>query len=107
MPTIFRPLNPAEESLLLQLKAHAAHTSGHLKRSRPQFTLEFGWWYDAAPLPEGIHRGTPQECFTNAANVAIFDERFIYVEGVVCKSGGLPVHHAWVTDGNGRAFDPR
>jgi hypothetical protein len=29
----------------------------------------------------------------------------IYVEGFAAGEGGLRIHHAWVTDGNGRVID--
>jgi len=75
-----------------------------LKRTIPQFVLEYGWWYKAAKLPKGIAIGTPKECHRNAADLALADDSLIYCEGyAIFKS--QPTLHAWVTDGHGRAID--
>jgi hypothetical protein len=104
-----RPLTTAEEALFRDLKAHAAHRStgnGYLKCSRLQFILDFGWWYEPAPLPEGISRAAPNECYKNALELAEAIDGLIYVEGVVVGDGGLLVPHAWATDDKGHVLDP-
>ena len=77
-----------------------------LKRTSQQFVLDYGWWYEPVQLPEQIAIGTPEQCHTNAVNLAINDDSLIYCEGyALFKDGSLPVIHAWVTDGNGNAID--
>jgi len=76
------------------------------KRSRQEFILEYGWWYDPTPLPSHIEAGPAGECFVNAFNLAQDDPALTYCEGFISdRSGALLIHHAWVTDGNGHAFD--
>jgi hypothetical protein len=76
------------------------------KRTCEQFVLDYGWWYDPAPLPDGIEIGTPQQCHKNAHDFAMGHNGIIYCEGfAVYKDGGRRTLHAWVTDGNGKAFD--
>ena len=42
----------------------------------------------------------------NAFNLALDDDSLIYCEGVVLPlDGSVLVHHAWATDGTGRAID--
>ena len=47
-----------------------------------------------------------KQCHTNAVNLALDDDSLIYCEGyALFKEASLPVVHAWVTDGNGKAID--
>ncbi len=75
-------------------------------RNCEQFVLDYGWWYDPAPSPDGIKIGTPRQCHKNAHDVAMEHDGLIYCERfALFKNGGTPTLHAWVTDGEGRAFD--
>ena len=50
--------------------------------------------------------GTPQKCHKNAAELALDDDSLIYCEGfAMFKDGSLPILHAWVTNGQGKAID--
>ena len=86
---------------------HATPTAKSLlKRTSQQFVLEHGFWYAPVPLPEQLGIGTPEQCHTNAVNLALDDESLIYCEGyALFRETSLPVVHAWVTDGNGNAID--
>lgn len=76
------------------------------KRTFERFVLDYGWWYEPAPLPENTATGTQQQCHKNAHELAMEHEQFIYCEGfALFKDGGTRTLHAWVTDGSGRAFD--
>lgn len=77
-----------------------------LKRTCQKFVLEHGWWYEPAELDKKFATGTPQECHKNAVELALDDDSLIYCEGyAMFKDGSLPILHAWVTDGRGRAID--
>jgi hypothetical protein len=100
--------NPYQNELLpfLQGSERTPEEGARLKRTLQEFVMEYGWWYEPARLTNGIAPGTPQECHTNATDLALADDSLIYCEGyALFKSGGVPTIHAWVTDGNGRAFD--
>ena len=76
------------------------------KRALQEFVLEYGWWYAPSELPRQIARGTPQECFKNAAYLTIDDDSLIYCERyALFRNVSVPRLHAWVTDGRGRAID--
>ena len=77
-----------------------------LKRTCQEFVLEHGWWYESVELPKHIGTGTPEQCHTNAVNLALNDDSLIYCEGyALFKETSFPVIHAWVTDGHGNAID--
>ena len=99
-------LSPTQHALLDALRAGNARRHPAWKRTRYEFILEYGWWYEPSPLPEGIEANPPGQCFMNAFNLALDDDSLIYCEGVVLPLGGsIPVHHAWATDGTGRVID--
>ncbi len=77
-----------------------------LKRTFEQFVVDHGWWYEPAPLPPDVAFGSERECHGNAAKLASHEETLFYCEGyALFKSGMHPTLHAWVTDGQGHAFD--
>lgn len=52
-----------------------------------------------SPLPNGVNRGTPKECFRNAATMTMGKPRFDYCEGyAVHKDIAFPFLHAWCID---------
>ena len=76
------------------------------KCSPMEFVLKYGWWYESCPVPEGIERGTEQECFKNSQLLAHDRAALTYCEGfALAHSGSLILIHGWVTDGGGKAID--
>ena len=79
---------------------------GHMVGELPtpyRFVLEHGWAYRPIPLPRKMTLGQPKQCFHNAiigANGSLY-----YCEGYVVAKSGIPIHHAWLTDGKGNAID--
>ncbi len=68
--------------------------------------LELGFWYEPVELPKTMAIGTPEQCHTNAVNLALDDDSLIYCEGyALFQETSFPVIHAWVTDGHGNAID--
>ena len=50
--------------------------------------------------------GTPKECFTNAGEMALWDDDLTYVEGFAVRPKlGILIHHAWLMDQDGCAVD--
>ena len=50
-------------------------------------------------------RGQVHACFMNAGKIALDSDRLTYVEGYVAIHG-LPIEHAWLTDGDGHVIEP-
>lgn len=99
--------NPRAILLNYLRSSHATPAAkAFLKRTCQEFVLEHGWWYEPVELPKHIGTGIPEQCHTNAVNLALDDDSLIYCEGyAIFKDRSLPVIHAWVTDGNGNAID--
>lgn len=71
-----------------------------------RFVLKNGKGFTGSKLPEGVERGTPKECFANAFNLALTNSDYQYVEGFAGhRNLPLPIHHAWVIDGDGNVID--
>jgi hypothetical protein len=69
------------------------------------FVLANGRDYAIGPNTFDGPRGTPKECFANAAHLALRDRSLTYVEGkITCH--GIPIDHAWCVDANGIVVDP-
>ena len=101
-------ITSAQAILLNYLRSSKATPAAKalLKRTSQEFVLEHGWWYEPVELPKQIATGIPEQCHTNAVNLALVDDSLIYCEGyALFKNGSFPVIHAWVTDGNGNAID--
>lgn len=91
------------EELMRMSKAFEALGQGP---SLYRIVLEHGRSYKAQPLPEGIERAKPRECFANALSLAL-GTGWDYVEGYGMRpSIGWPIHHAWCADEDGRVIDP-
>ena len=60
------------------------------------------------PLPEGVSWMTARMCFSNAFNLAVYDDhdRFTYMEGYAYTPGIIAVHHAWVVNDKDEVIDP-
>ena len=101
-------MNNHQEQLIefLRNSEPTAAAKAILKRTFQQFVLDYGWWYEPAELPDGIRDGDDQECYKNAVDLAIDGTSLIYCEGFATfRENSMPVLHAWVTDGHGRAID--
>ena len=70
------------------------------------FYLLLGRSFRAAPLPAGVDRGAPQQCYANAGRLAIESLELAYCEGYALKPGLFPVHHAWCVNVDGQVVDP-
>jgi hypothetical protein len=79
-------VQPAQSILLNYLRSIQATPAAKacLKRTSQQFVLEHGFWYEPVELPKAIAVGTPEQCHTNAVNLALDDDSLIYCEGY-CK----------------------
>ena len=69
------------------------------------FILKNGRKMKIEPLPEGIKRGEPRQCFKNAFLLAL-ENGFTYCEGYANSVVPLPLMHAWCVDKNGIVIDP-
>ena len=99
-------LTPTQQALLPLLQAGNVRRLPTWKRTRYEFILEYGSWYEPSPLPKGVKKAPPGKCFVNAFDLILADDSLVYCEGVVlAPSGSVPIHHAWVTNGMGRAID--
>lgn len=106
MDTAARSPTECELRLLRQLQAEdGTDPKGYLKRTSCQFVLDYGWFYEPGPFPQEVERGVEGECYNNAFRLALQDKSLVYVEGFATGKSGLRIHHAWVTDGTGRAID--
>lgn len=72
-----------------------------------KFLLERGHYWRGSALPEWVPEGTPGECYSDAAWLALnYPGEFTYVEGVAVGAGLIPVHHAWaVENATGKVVD--
>lgn len=68
------------------------------------FMLKFGKDFPIGPDTFSGPRGTPKECYRNAAMLAIEDPTLTYVEGKVAAI--IPIDHAWCVDADGVVVDP-
>ena len=76
------------------------------KLSPMEFIFQHGWWYEPCEVPRSIGRGEEQACHKNSQLLAHDRDALTYCEGyALYKGGSMPVLHAWVTDGTGRAID--
>jgi hypothetical protein len=77
------------------------------------FVREYGIIMKPYPLPVGVSRGTPKECYQNATLLALGNRKLTYCEGFAIGKGSIPMEHAWnlkddkvldVTWGEGAAY---
>ena len=69
------------------------------------FVLRLGRDFPSHPLPKGVRRGLPRQCFHNAASLALRrPKEFLYAEGYAFTKG-LCTEHAWCIDREGNAVD--
>ena len=107
MPAAPYNLNPDQQRLLARLQhPPILNRPPSWKRTKYEFVLEYGYWYEPAPRPKGIRLGRENRCFVNAFKLAQDNPDLIYCEGFCLATGSsLLIHHAWATDGSGRVID--
>lgn len=64
-----------------------------------------GRWYTLGGLEPRYGRGSPGYCFLNAWQAVSRQRELRYVEGFAIAEDGQPLHHAWVADQTGQAWD--
>jgi len=70
------------------------------------YFLKHGTRYEPTICPGVIIRGRIGDCF-DASLMNVLVNGFTYVEGIARNPlDGQWIHHAWVTDGTGKAYDP-
>lgn len=107
MPTAPYNLRPDQQRLLALLQHPLIlNRPPSWRRSKYEFVLEYGFWYEPAPRPKGMKLGTKGRCFVNAFRLAQDNPSLVYCEGFCLSAGGsLLIHHGWATDGTGRVID--
>ncbi|HEV2293557.1 MAG TPA: hypothetical protein VGR35_06855 [Tepidisphaeraceae bacterium] len=100
-------MNEHERNLLSQLlrSGQSRGLNRPITRTGCEFVIEYGWWYTPTAIPCHLSPGNRRECFKNAFDLAFENADLTYVEGYATLDGGLRIHHAWVTDGQGNAID--
>lgn len=68
------------------------------------FVLRHGESFESIALPDEYEYGLPKLCFGNAIALALL-RGLGYVEGYAMGPFGLPIHHAWNVDEEGRLID--
>jgi hypothetical protein len=91
--------------MLRELRDQYINPKHILKRTSRQFVLDYGWFYTPMPLHTGVKLSKKAECYNNALNLTLDDPTLVYVEGFAIGKAGVPVSHAWATDGKGHAID--
>jgi hypothetical protein len=82
-----------------------AKTPEHFKyRSIEEFLIAHGTTFTPTALLPSIRPMPLGQCFENAYRLATRTSAFHYVEGYAM--GIIPMHHAWVIDQDGNAYDP-
>lgn len=76
---------------------------------RYDFFLERGRFFQPQPLPKGIRRGRPKECYFNSLKLALLEDDLTYVEGFVVIPLGEgrmgDVEHGWCVTKGGMVID--
>jgi len=91
-------------SVLCKIATVGIARPGYAYRNPSDFVIIHGEFH--RPLPVSVSKmGTPKHCFANAIiNCVRYGWR--YVEGYAAPEFcGLPFHHAWNLDRDGRAYD--
>lgn len=82
------------------------HQEGWAYAGPASYVLANGREFTGRPLPRGIKRGTPKQCFKNATDLVLMHPTWHYVEGyvwsVTCPIG---IEHAWAIDEQGEVVD--
>lgn len=68
--------------------------------------MKLGRFFEPADRPSWLKKGKDKLCFMNAAQLADRHRDLTYVEGFAVPSGiGIPMHHAWCVDKDGKVLD--
>lgn len=72
-----------------------------------RYVAAYGQEYKAAPLPNDVKLGVPNECYKNASLLVIENEDMTYAEGFAYPSPkkDIPVLHAWAVKKDGTIVD--
>ncbi len=103
------PEAPYLRRYLTMLGTVRRECSPDLPRYPESVLLARGVAYAPTPEPKAVKWGRKQECYKNAAQLAIYAHRFkatgpfTYVEGYAL--GIIACPHAWVVDAQGRVID--
>jgi hypothetical protein len=73
-----------------------------------RYVAAYGEEHKAAPLPDGVQRGIPKECYKNASLLVLERSDLTYAEGFaqVGSLPGLTFQHAWAVTKDGTVVDP-
>jgi predicted ABC-type ATPase len=73
-----------------------------------RYVAAYGQAFTAAPLPDDIEKGTPQECYKNASLMVMLNKDLTYAEGfgTTPSTGELAFMHAWGVTKDGKVVDP-
>jgi hypothetical protein len=75
----------------------------HFDNELAKFIMNNGRSWTPQDKPCLYERGEPQQCFSNAFDLATRDFDLVYVEGYAYNI--IPVSHAWVVDQDGNVID--
>ena len=88
-------LDPVRGGLTLQAWMNKAHGYGI---NPQQWLLDNGREFERGPLPEGVDRGEPKQCYRNSLALARRGKgRFVYMEGEALGAL-IATDHAWCYD---------
>lgn len=76
-----------------------------IKYSFQEFLLKYGQPFYMNDKTFAGKRMKQKECFSNAGDVALYNDDLTYVEGKLCTFG-LNIDHAWLADKDGNVIDP-
>lgn len=88
----------------VELAQRAGRRKRHGFTCLSEFVLRHGRAWQPAPLPPDLTPMAKQQCFRNAALLAMEKPNLVYCEGWAL--GIVPVEHAWCVDERGRVIDP-
>lgn len=76
-------------------------------RSIESMILDLGreFTFERKPRGTGVRMGRMKMCFSNAARASWQRDTLAYCEGYAVGRGSIPCLHAWVSPGDGRAWD--
>jgi hypothetical protein len=77
------------------------------------YLADGGKAYRGSPLPKGIDKGVPNECYANATNLlfgAYYGKEhpdWRYCEGIAAMANdpSMSIMHGWIVDGQGKVID--
>ncbi len=99
--------NEEMNTILEQFSSVVKSTSDPAYSSHYDLVLDNGRFFKPKETPEGVKQGPMKQCFKNAAQLAMENRDYVYVEGfaTVKELPGYPIAHAWVVDKDGNVID--